>query len=225
MEGKGLTHYSQSRVDEPQTVHGVKEILMAAEGNLGNAPSFPGIQVWDLVEKVACDNNTWTGTFKYKDTELIEGKVVSRTHADIIPILAEIRSHHEGEFSAKTRVNYSAAMKYVQLQCACGRRSFHAEERERTGESQRFVEGLNVQCNSSLSLRWSVVGDSAAWVVGKCNATHTGHPKPQQKVVRLTDEQRRLFGQEMVDANLSASQVSHSVHLFSCRCSMVGTVA
>jgi hypothetical protein len=186
-----------------QSTSAVKELLQGGPGEV----SLPG-SAWDIIDQVQELDKHWDGTFLFQDSPLYEGRLLSRQHVDIISIVSSIRGTHETSLVGNGQtLTYSTGLNHVRLSCISHTKSTHAEDRERKRTTQRYVEGLNERCGCILNLVWTKIGQAHAWVVGKFVKHHSGHPKPQQEVAKLSEEQRKQFGDEMVDAGLSASQV------------------
>jgi hypothetical protein len=181
---------------------------------------FPG--VWEIIEDTLNENNVWKGTVNFNGEPLREGLCLSRTHSDIVSIVDTLRAQHETELLTKQRTTYDPTCKYVRLVCFRHIESTHKEARERSNRTQRHVPGENEMCPVTINLIWTKKGVTQGWYVGKMHLEHCGHMKPQQPVVKLTAEQRQLYGEQMVDASLSAAQVLHMssclLHSVWCAC-------
>jgi hypothetical protein len=207
-DGAGRTVLSVGNTQNPaQSIASVKVAIMP---DTPGGFSFPGSS-WDVIDEAQKADNHWEGTFNFDGSALYEGRLLSRNHADILSIVSAIRGNHETDLVSNAQIlTYSPDIQYVRLACSSHLKSAHAVDRKRKGSTQRFIEGCNEQCGCVLNMKWTKVGESYAWVIGKIDKHHDGHPRPQQKVAKLTEEQRKLFGEEMMDAGLTAPQVTRS---------------
>ena len=138
--------------------------------------------------------------------------ILSYEHESIIDIINNIKTNHvESDLTSHQGLQYRSSMTHARLRCPHGvdfTGTLDAEERERKTRTSRHVEGITAKCSFTVNLSWSRAGNLSAWRVGKINSCHKGHCALTQKIARLTPEQRNVLGAQMVDANLSAAQVS-----------------
>jgi hypothetical protein len=164
---------------------------------------------WQVITETWETLSSWKGTFSYDGSTLVEGSILSCKHSDITRIINDIRlSHSEYALTPKTRVEYAPSLNNVRLVCCHGVYADDTECRERKTRTRR-AHGEDDCCPSAINLYWAQVRKGVyAWRVGKLVPGHENHLARVHKEVNLTQEQRETIGAEMVDAHLTAAQVS-----------------